>query len=114
MLPQLGMIYSLITGSKFLWKVVRNWSVLSKSLYAISDTLKKMHAEGRNIPDMTESQILLMALSNVVKTEVIDIPGVDEYSLSLDIDKFSSSLALSIEDSKSGKYHEVTIKKGVK
>lgn len=102
-------IYKLITGSKFIWKVFRNWAVLSEAFSTISKTLVKIHEEGRKLPDQSESTQLLLCLSNIVKTEIIDIPGVDEYELSLEIDKFSTSLLMSIEDKKSGKFHQVMI-----
>lgn len=95
-----------------LWKIVRNWSVLTDALECFSQTLKKMHEEDRYMPDQLESQQLLLALSNIIKTEIIDVPGVDEYELALSIDRFTDTLKLSIEDSKSGKYHQLNFKKG--
>ncbi len=105
-------LYGLISGSKFIWKLVSNWSVLSDSLKCISQTLTEMRESGRQLPEPNESTQMLMAFSNILKTGIIDIPGLDEYQISLDIDKFSSSLLLSIEDKKSGKYHELLLKKG--
>lgn len=107
-------LYAMFSSSKFIWKLVRNWSILSDSLKCISQTLTAMRNEGRSLPVPAESSQMLLAFSNILKTEIIDIPGLDEYSLSLDIDKFSSSLLLSIEDRKNGKYHELLLKKEVK
>jgi len=56
----------------------------------IEDTLSNMQKDGRKVPNIEESSILLMALSNILKTEIIDIPGVDEYQISLDIDQINS------------------------
>lgn len=107
------LLKQILTGSalSFMWKVVRNWGVLSSSLKAISDTLEIMHKDGRNLPNTEETQNLTLALSNIIKTEIIDIPGVDEYELAMGMDHFSNTLMLSIEDQKSGKYHEIKVKK---
>lgn len=86
-----------------------NWRVLSTAFKAVSDVLTEMHKADRKLPDTNESQALLMAMSNILKTGVVDIPGVDEYQLSLDLDKFSSSLIFSIEDSKTKKYHDLML-----
>lgn len=104
-------LYGLLTGSKFIWKIVRNWSVLSKSFQGVTDILSNMNAEGRSLPNTEETQMLLNAVSNIVKTEIIDIPGLDEYSLAVNLDHFSSSLGISIQDSKNGKFHTIKVKK---
>lgn len=111
MITQIFNVYKWITGLKFIWKVARNWSVLSLSLAKISETLKAMHDDSRSLPNATETSEMLLAISNIIKTEIIDVPGVDEYQIALDIDQFSTSLALSIQDTKSGKFHEIVLKK---
>lgn len=111
MFTQLKFLYTLISGSKLLWKVIRNWRVLSNSLESITNILKNMNADDRHLPNSMESSQLILCFSNILKTGVIDIPGIDEYQISLDLDNFSSSLMLSIEDSKSGKFHDIVVTK---
>jgi len=107
-------LLALISGSKLIWKVVSNWRVLTNSIGGISDTLKKMHDEGRALPNAEETSLMLLCGSNILKTGIIDIPGIDEYELSLNLDKFSSSLIMSIKDSKSNKFHQIPLVKGKK
>ena len=105
-------LFSLIKGSSFIWKLLSNWKILKDSLTVISDTLKKMHDEGRDLPETSEASQMLLALSNIIKTQVIDIPGVDEYEISIGIDKINTAFMLSIEDAKSSKYHQIIVSKG--
>lgn len=109
MIPILSRMWSLITGSKFIWKLIRNWAVLSDSMHAIENTLSNMQKDGRYVPNREESSILLMALSNILKTEIIDMPGVDEYQISLEIDQINSNFQLSIKDSKSEKFLKIPV-----
>lgn len=100
-------LYGMISGSGFLWRLVRNYRVLSDSISAIEATLSNMSAQDRKLPNESEIEMLLKAVSNILKTGVIDIPGVDEMNLALNIDQFSQSFSMSIQDAKSGKYFEL-------
>lgn len=111
-LQTLKRIYGLITGSSFLWKIVRNYAVLSASFKAIEGVIQAVSASGRSLPNQDESLILVKAFSNILKTGVIDIPGVDEYELAMNLDMVNSNMSLGIEDLKTGKYFEIpTVKK---
>ena len=110
-MPSLMSIYTFITGSKFIWKIVTNWRVLSTSLKVISETLTTMREQSRSVPNTEETQQMLLAASNILKTGVIDLPGIDEYQISADIDKFSQGVSLAITDSKNKKYHSLKLKK---
>lgn len=110
----LSRVYGLVSGSSIIWKVISNWKILSTSLSSIETVMSNMGAEKRHLPTTEETQILLLACSNILKTKVIDIPGLDEYELAMNLDKASSSLALSIKDSTSGAYHVLPLIKKVK
>lgn len=109
MIPLLSRIWTLISASGFLLKLIRNYSVLSGSFKSIEDVLSFMTSEKRTLPNHIESQILCMAISNILKTGVIDIPGVDEYQIAIGLDQINANMVLSIQDSKSGKYHEIPV-----
>lgn len=104
-------LYGLITGSSFFWKVLKNYSVLSNAFKTIEEIIAAMSKDARALPTQDESLILVKAISNILKTGVIDIPGVDEYQLSINLDMVSSQISIGIEDSKTGKYHELSVPK---
>lgn len=100
-------LYGLLTGSSFLWKIVRNYAVLAASFKAIEGVIQSVSQSGRSLPNQDESMILLKAISNILKTGVVDIPGVDEYELAMNLDMVNSNMSLGIEDLKTGKYFEI-------
>ena len=100
-------IYGLLTGSSFLWKVIRNYAVLAASFKAIEGVIQNVSQSGRALPNQDESLIIIKAISNILKTGVIDIPGVDEYELAMNLDMVNSNMSLGIEDLKTGKYFEI-------
>ena len=112
-LNTLKRIYSLITGSSFLWKLIRHYAVLSAAFKSIESVLQNISAENRKLPTQEESLILLKAISNILKTGVIDIPGVDEYELAMNLDLVGSNMSIGIEDLKTGKYFEVPVMKKI-
>ena len=103
--------FKLFSIGGFFFKIVSNFSILKSSFENISAIFKKMHDENRAVPTEVESVALLQIASDLLKTGIVDIPGFDEYELSMDIDKYANALVLSIEDKKSGKYHDVKISK---
>ena len=111
MIPVLSQIWAMISGCKFFWKVISNWVVLKDSFVAIENTLKNMQADGRMVPNQDETPILLMSISNILKTEIIDIPGVDEFKIAASIDQLNANFSISIQDAKSGKYFSIPIVK---
>lgn len=63
------------------WKVLKNL----KTIIAFFNTLKGLIvkvAEGKRLPDCRETHDLLEAIRNLLDSEVIDIPGVDEKQVS--------------------------------
>ena len=104
-------LYKLITGSSILWKLIRNYAVLSEACGGIENVIKNMTDQGRALPDRDEAMILVKCISNILKTGVIDIPGVDEYELALNLDMINSNMSLGVEDLKSGKYFEIPVPK---
>jgi len=109
MIPIISRLWSLITGSKFIWTLIRNWAVLTDAFSNIEKVLSEMQADGRKVPNQQEASILLMCLSNILKTEIIDMPGVDEYQISLEIDQINSNFQLSIKDAKSEKFLKIPV-----
>lgn len=114
MISLISKIYSLFSGGGFLFKLVRNYSVLSKNCQAIETIINNMIIEDRKLPSQQDSVYLLTAISNILKTGVIDIPGVDEVNLAIGIDSISKNISMSIEDSVSGKFIEIPVIKKVK
>lgn len=111
MIPQLTQIFSIFSGGKFIWKVIRNYRVLSDAVKNISDVLKQMHDAKRATPEANETSVLLLSVSNILKTGVIDVPGVDEYELALGVDQINTNFVLSVKDAKSDKFHQIKFKK---
>ena len=110
MLIVLSRIWALISGSKFLWDLISNYSVLSENFKAIEKVLEQVMSDStRRLPDHNESQILLIAVSNILKTGVIDLPGVDEMQIAIGLDHINQNMVISIQDKKSGKYAELPI-----
>lgn len=109
MIPLLSRVWTLISGSKFLFLLIRHYSILSSSFKSIEDVLSLMAKDSRSLPNHMETQILCMSISNILKTGVIDLPGVDEYQIAIGLDQINSNMVLSIQDSKSGKYHQIPI-----
>lgn len=102
-------IFSMFTASKFFWTVLTNWKVLADNSKGIEQVLKNMFDEGRKIPSEEEIPVILVCVSNILKTGVIDIPMIDEYEIALSIDKVNASFSLAIGDAKSGKYIAIPI-----
>lgn len=113
MITLLKRIYGLISGSGFLWKLARNYKVLNDACKAIETVLVNVAATDRKLPDMDESQILLSAISNILKTGIIDIPGVDEMQIAIGLDHINKNISLSVTDAKSGKFMEIPLIKKV-
>lgn len=112
LLAILKRIWGLVASSGLFWKVLKNWTILSESLKGIETVLHNLTEEKRALPNHDEAVTLLHALSNILKTGVIDIPGVDEYKIALNLDEVASSYTISIEDAKNEKYLELpSIKK---
>lgn len=105
-------VWGLLSGTGFLWKLARNYRVLSDSFGAIEKVLLQMRGDNRKLPSQEQSIVLLQAISNILKTGVIDIPGVDEIEISIGIDQITQQMAIGIKDAKSGKFHEFPILKG--
>lgn len=103
--------YSFISGSKMVWNFITNYRVLSDTSSAVSQIFKNMDAEGRKTPTQPELVILLQAFSNILKTNIIDIPGFDEIELTATVDRFSGGLSTSLKDVKSGKFHTLVVTK---
>ena len=113
MIPLLSRIWSLITASKFLFLLVRHYVVLKDAFTGIESVLTNMTKDARALPTHEETQILCVSVSNILKTGVIDLPGVDEYQLAIGLDNIQANMVLSIQDKKSGKYHTIPVlKKG--
>lgn len=104
-------LFGLLSASGFLFKLVKNYAVLKESFQAIENVFKTMQDEKRSLPDHNESIMLMQVSSNILKTGIIDIPGFDEYELSLSIDKYSEALSVSLKDARSEKYHQILITK---
>ena len=101
-------IWSLIAGSKTLWNFISHYGVITEALKAIEDVLKNIAADkSRKLPTQEEAIILTKALSNILKSGVIDIPGVDEYEIAMNLDMVASHLSVSINDKKSGTFIEI-------
>lgn len=105
-------LWALISGSKFIWSIIKNHVVLGDSLKAIEITLTEMRQGDSVVPNHMQAQNLMLAVSNILKTGVIDFPGIDEYEIAIGIDRVSSDMTISLKDSKSGKFHELPILKG--
>jgi len=103
------LLSGLFSSTSFIWKLIKNWKVLSDSLKAIENTMHNMSKDGRFVPNMEETPILLHAVSNIIKTEIIDIPGINEYEIALSIDQISSNFVLSIQDAKSEKFYQLPV-----
>lgn len=111
MLGLLQTVFGFITGSKIIWKVISNYRILSDTSQAVSTVFHNMHNEDRSSPTQPELVALSQALSNVLKTNIIDIPGFDELELVAAVDRFSGSLVTSMTDAKSGKFHKIVLKR---
>lgn len=111
MIQALKGIWALISGSKLMWNLIRHHVVLTDAFKAIEGVLVQMRQNEISLPNHEQTQILLFAVSNILKTGVIDIPGVDEYEIAIGIDQINSNMMLSIQDSKSGSYHQIPILK---
>lgn len=88
-----------VMGLSFLWKVVRNMGTLRTAVKAIEDVYKEIEASGRKIPNVEEAQTVLNSLSNILKTGVIDIAGIDDYKIAAGLDEINHNLQLSLKDS---------------
>lgn len=102
-------IFSFFSASKFIFKLIAHQAVLRASLQAISDVLMEMKKTDRVLPSENEATLLLMGVSNILKTGVVDLPGFDEYELSIQIDRISNGIVLSIQDQKDKKYHDIAV-----
>lgn len=106
--------FKLVSGSKIIFKLVRHYAVLNESLTCINTVMTNLSNDNRTLPTHAEGHALLIAISNILKTGLIDVPGIDEYDLALKFDYVSEQFALGIADSKSGKYHTLPVLKKVK
>lgn len=102
-------VWSLLSGSGLIWKVLRNFKVLSDSFGGIETVLNNMTVEKRKLPTHAEIEMIARAVSNILKTGVIDFPGVDEYAIAVNIDEMTATYAVSIQDAKSDKYIQLPI-----
>lgn len=100
-------VYGLLAGSGFLWRLARNYKVLKDSCTTIEQVLQVVSDDKRSLPNEQEAVALLAAVSNILKTGVIDIPGIDEMKISIGLDHMAKNISLSIEDSKTGKFMEI-------
>lgn len=104
-------IWAYIRASGFIWKLIANYKVLSEAVKCIEVNAQAMMSRDSAIPSGEEGQLMLMALSNILKTGIIDLPLVDEYQLSLDLDQITGQMRIAINDSASGKYNSLVIGK---
>lgn len=108
LLKQLG---GFITGGGIIWKFIRHYRVLSDSSKAVSQVIQNISNRGDKLPEIHETQIIIQAMSNVLKTGIIDIPGIDEYKISAALDKVNENVAISFEDYTSGQFHILRVEK---
>lgn len=92
-------LFGLIKGSSFFWKIIRNFFTLKNSFEAISATIDGIMKSDREMPTAPEMQVILKAFSNIMKTGIIILPGVDDYEVAAFIDKVSGELEISLSDS---------------
>lgn len=109
MIALLSRLWSLVAVSKFFILFIRHRLVLEEAFGSVSEVLAKMNADKRALPDHSESQVLVMAVSNILKTGIIDLPGVDEYQIAIGLDNINQNMVLSIQDSKSGQFHKIPV-----
>lgn len=100
-------LWTLISGSRFFWALLKNYGVLKENLRVIGEIITKVMQEGRKTPDCDETNRLLKAVSNILKTEVIDLPEIDEYQLAIKIDEINANLVCELKDTKSDKTFKV-------
>lgn len=92
--------WSFINGSAFFWRFVKNYGTLKNSLLAVEAVFQSKDARGDKTPNSEEAQILLQAVSNILKSGLIDFPGVDEYEIGVGLEQLSGQIHLSMTDSK--------------
>lgn len=111
MFTTLKTLFTFISGAKIIWKVIANYRILSDSAKTVNTVFNNVKVRGDSTPNQEEAQALLQAASNVLKTGVIDLPGLDEYELTSTIDRAVGAITTSISDSKNSKYHKISLKK---
>lgn len=99
----LGSAWSVVKGSRFFWGIIKHYGVLKENLQAIGNVIKAVMESDRKVPSCEEGQILLRAISNILKTQVIDLPGLDEYELAVSIDEITGTLVCQLTDKASSK-----------
>lgn len=95
-------LYLFVTGSKYFWRIVRNYAEIKNFCIVISNTITAMHTDKRKSPNMHELSLLLPAISAILRSELIDIPGINEYELALEVDSFAGKLKVAITDTNTG------------
>lgn len=91
-------IWDWLSHFQFLWRVLRNWFTLSNAVHDIENVFEEIAKQNRKLPNMGETQVLLNAISNILKTEVIQITGLDDFKVAAGLDEISHSLHLSLTD----------------
>ena len=102
-------LWGLAMGSKIFFKVIANYGLICETVKLLEDTLANMQREGRKVPNQQEMCDILPKLSELLKTGIIDLPMVDEYSLALDIDHIYSSMQISLRDRTGNKIVAATV-----
>ena len=109
MIAMLTRLWNIVSISKFFILFISHRLVLEESFKAITSVLTSMNEEERALPKHDESQVLVMAISNILKTGIIDIPGIDEYQIAIGLDQVNQNMMLSIQDTKTGQYHQIPV-----
>jgi hypothetical protein len=106
-------LWGFLKGSQFFWNLLRNYGTIKKSLEDVSKIFNEMKNQENKTPNCEQAQVLLKSLSTLLKTGVIDIPGINEYEISMSIDDVSANLVCMITDKKLGKIVNIPVK-GIK
>lgn len=81
-LPGIGQVLVFLSGTKWIYKLLRNFGVLKKVFLNVETVAKAMISRHDPTPNCQEVKLLLEALELVFRNELIDIPGVDEVEIS--------------------------------
>ena len=90
MIGAFSQLWAIISSFKLFWKVLQNWSEMRVKLEALKGVLVRVKDNG--IPSCDDTKELLDFSIWLLKTEMIDIPGVDEYQLTRELERVQMNL----------------------
>ena len=94
--PLLMKVWCYVRDSKSFWAIVRNWYWIKSKRDAIEEILKDIQTT-RSLPNQAQVKILIGIVREALDKGLIDLPNVNEATLSFELSKIEANLISQVQ-----------------